>query len=213
MTTINRDRDKSAVYYAESVVFDNTLFDSPLHSDDFIALANSLFAHDWWERHGIPIPIIEPTTSKDTTSYALTQCDNPHIDPIIRIAPCHITAHTIAHEASHIAQYHFYNPSSYGPVESHGREFRATYLSVVEIVLGEKAAHDLRVKFTEFVKVRPESAPGLPGSVMCVPRPKRECDPSGMGLYQMMRLRQDVEEIRKLHTAPRTPRLNGAIAL
>lgn len=208
------DPDQQAVYYAERVTFEDTLFEAPLHSDDFMRLADRLFTHDWWERHNIPVPIIEPTTSKDTTSYAWLHDTKPEKDPVIRIAPMHINPWILAHEVSHVAQYHFYSLRHYGQTESHGREFRATYLSIAEIVLGQEAADTLRDNFTQFIKVRPEHAPGKPGSIMCVPRPKPEHDPAGCGLYPLWRLEEQIAALQQLRPiVTSVPRLNGAIAL
>ncbi len=211
-----KDPDQQAVYYAERVTFEDTLFEEPLHSDDFMALANRLFTHDWWERHSIPVPIIEPTTSRDSTSYAWIHNERVGKDPIIRIAPHDINARVLAHEAAHIAQHYFYKWDSYGPIEAHGREFRATYLSVAEIALGRGATSTLGANLTQFVKVRPEHAPGQPGSIMCVPRPRPEHGPIGLGLYPTWRLERQTAELNQLRQrlpAVSTPRISGAIAL
>lgn len=210
----NDDPDQQAVYYAEHVAFEDTLFETPLHSDDFMKLADRLFTHDWWERHNVPVPIIEPTTGRDTSSYAWLHNTRPEKDPVIRIAPMHINPWILAHEAAHVAQYHFYKLRHYGITESHGREFRATYLSVAEIVMGKEAADRLRVAFGRHVPVRPEHALGKPGSIMCVPRAKPEHDPAGLGIYPMWRLEQHQAEMKKLQQPVITPgRINGAIAL
>lgn len=214
MRLCNEDPDKQSVYYAEQVSFKGTLYQEPLHSDDFMILADRLFTHDWWERHNVPVPVIEPTTSMDMSSYAWIYRNRVHMDPVIRIAPHDINPHVLSHEAAHIAQYHFYKPSSYGLTEVHGREFRATYASVVEIVLGLHAATVLRASFDKFVTVRPEHAPGMPGSIMTVPRPKPEHDPTGAGLFPIWRLEQQKAELDKLQpVVSSTHRLNGAIAL
>lgn len=211
MSRRSDDPDQQAVYYAERVAFEDTLYAEPLHSDDFMRLADRLFTHDWWERHNVPIPIIEPTTSKDSTSYAWLHYDRPEKDPVIRIAPTDINPWTLAHEAAHVAQYHFYTPGHHGDIESHGREFRATYLSVAEIVLGREAADRLRDNFTQFVPVRPQHAPGKPGSIMTVPRPT-----TGTGLFPSWRLEQQRDAMMRLQQSPTVSsatRINGAIAL
>ena len=216
MTHKAKDPDQQAVYYAERAAFENTLFQEPLHSDDFMRLADSLFTHDWWVRHKIPVPTVEPTSSKDHTSYAWLYSARPEKNPIIRIAPCDIHAWALAHEASHVAQFYFYNIGRYGPTEHHGREFRATYLSVAEIILGREAADTLRDNFIQFVQVRPEHAPGKPGSIMCVPKPRREHDPTGMGLFPSWRLEQHaiaMDNLRQRMPVSSILRSNGAIAL
>lgn len=212
----NDDPDKQAVYYAEQVTFVDTLYAEPLHTADFMRLADRLFTHDWWERYNISVPVIEPTTAKDTTSYASIYCEKPEKDPIIRIAPTDINPWILTHEAAHIAQYHFYREDSYGVIESHGREFRATYLNVAEIVLGLDAADSLRRHFDQFVPVRPEHASGQPGSIMCVPRPRPEHDPAGIGLFPSWRIEKQNELLKQWHERPVVTsgqRINGAIAL
>lgn len=210
------DPDQQAVYYAERVAFDGTLFADPLHSDDFMRLADRLFTHDWWVRHNLPVPIIEPTTREDKTSYAWIHQWDPHKDPIIKIAPTDINAWVLSHEAAHVAVYGFYNVKTYGLHESHGREFRATYLSVAEIMLGKDAALSLRDNFDRFVAVRPKHAPGMPGSILCVPKPRAEHDPSGMGIFPTWRLERQKALMDAWNARPvvsSTPRINGAIAL
>jgi hypothetical protein len=211
-----KDRDQQAVYYAEKVAFEGTLFAEPLHSDDFMRLADSLFTHDWWERYRIPVPTIEPTKRRDATSYLSIYHDRPEKDPIIRIAPTDINPWILAHEASHLAQYHFYRANSYGLIETHGREFRVTYLRVAEIVLGREAADTLRNKFSVFVPTRPEHAPGMPGSIMCVPKPRPEHDPNGTGLFPLWRLERQNNIMKQWNDRPvvsSVERVNGAIAL
>lgn len=209
-----RDPDKNDVYYAERMTFVSTLFDEPMSSDDFMRLAERLFTHEWWVRSNVPVPVIEPAKKRDKTSYAAFYPNDIRRDPIIRILPHDINAWVLAHEASHIAQFHFYKPGSYGKIESHGREFRATYLRIVEIVLGRDAADDLRANFDTYVRVRPKHAPGMPGSIMTVPRPRPEWDPSGMGLYPLMRLEQQKSVLDSLPPVTSfVTRINGAIAL
>lgn len=212
----SKDPDQQAVYYAERVAFEDTLFSEPLHSDDFLRLADRLFTHDWWERYNIPVPVIEPTTSKDRTSYAWIICHDICNGPVIRIAPTDINPWVLAHEAAHVAQYIFYKVGTYGPTESHGREFRATYLRVAEIVLGKEAADTLRDNFTQFITVRPEHVPGMPGSIMTIPRLRPEHDLTGMGLFPMWRLEQQADALKQLRQrslVSSAPRINGAIAL
>lgn len=209
----SKDPDQQAVYHAEQVTFEDTLFEAPLHSDDFMRLATDLFAHDWWERNGIPVPIIAPTTGRDTTSSAWVHCGT-NMDPVIKIAPVQINAWTLAHEAAHVAQYHLYTPGGYAydNIESHGREFRATYLSVAEILLGREAADALRDNFTQFVGVRP----GVLRSILITPLPRREHGPADMGLFPAWRLAQQQADFARLQQripAPSVQRINGAIAL
>jgi len=184
MSVRRSDPDRQSVYYAERTVFTDTEYDKRLSEGDFIRLFNRLFEHDWWERHNIPIPVVEPTLVEDgdSPSYALLDTENVANDPILRIAEHQVNACILAHEASHLAAYHFYKQHSYGLIECHGREYRATFAAVAEIVLGVEAATKLRKAFSNFIKVRPEHAPGMPGSIMTVPRPKPEHDPFGVGL-------------------------------
>lgn len=209
-----KDPDKQAVYYAERVAFEDTLFEASLQSGDFMRLADRLFTHDWWERYGVPVPVIEPTTSKDITSHVEVHYGMIERDPVIRIAPTDINPWILTHEAAHVAQYYFYKADSYGKIEAHGREFRATYLSVAEIVLGREAADTLRDRFNQHITVRPEHAVGMPGSIMCVPKPRHEHDPTGLGLYPTWRLEKQREALQQLRPVVSSiPRINGAIAL
>lgn len=216
MSRAPKDRDQQAVYYSEKMAFEGTLFAEPLHSDDFMLLADRLFTHDWWERYRIPVPRIEPTKRSDRNSYLSLYHDQPEKDPVIRIAPTDICPWILAHEAAHLAQYHFYRAGSYGLIEVHGREFRATYLRVAEIVLGLEAAETLRDKFSMYVPTRPEHAPGMPGSIMCVPKPRPEHDPNGVGLFPLWRIETLLSTIKQLRERPvvsSVERVNGAIAL
>jgi hypothetical protein len=207
------DPDQQAVYYAERTVFEGTLYDEPLHTDDLMGIANRLFATDWWQRPCIPSPIIEPTSSSDRNSYA-SYVRGANIDPYIRLAPHDINARILAHEAAHVAQFHFYNPTN-RRVESHGREFRAAYVSIAEIVLGRQAAVDLKAAFDRYIPVRPEHAIGKPGSIVTVPKPDKAHDPEGIGLLPSLRLHQQLESMAALRPTASSSglRVNGAIAL
>lgn len=195
------DPDQQAVYYAERVAFENTLFAEDLHSDDFITLAEMLFASDWWERNKVPVPHIEPTTSRDTTSYAWVHLHDPSRDPIIRIAPHDINVWILTHEAAHVAQYHLYP----GAAQSHGQEFRDTYLEVARIVLGDEAADNLAANFRMFIPLH--GSPYRPD--FSASRP----DVLGVGLYPSWRLEKHLQNISALDLAPTISRVNGAIAL
>lgn len=216
-----KDPDQDAVYHAEEIVFSNTLFEEPLHSDDLLHLADELFSHDWWEQFNIPTPTIEPTTSRDTTSSAQFFPSRSGGDALIRIAPHQVTPRILAHEAAHVAQDYFYSLTLRPDLEDHGREFRSAYLVVAEILLGRQAALNLADAFARFVPQRPEHAPGQKGWVVTLPRNRTSQDPERMGIYPAWRLRQQMEEADRLrkNIAAWTPsptddlRIGGAIAL
>ncbi len=217
--TRRRDPDKEAVYYAEEVVFAETLHAEPIHSNDLMYLADQLFSHDWWERYKIPVPTIEPTRATDKSSHAETHGSWFNKSSVIRLAPQSINPWFLAHEAAHIAQFYFYNSTHHPLLEAHGREFRASYLAVTEILLGQRAARDLSASFDRHVRVRRQHKPGKPGSVVTVPKPDPFVTPV-RGLFPAWRDEQQVRQLkaikdRVLIDAPMytIPRVNGAIAL
>jgi hypothetical protein len=212
--TQRNDPDQQALYFAERTAFHETLHDEALDSDDFLMLAHRLFSHDWWERNRVPVPEIEPTSSQDTSSYASVYADRPEKDPIIRIAPCDIRPWVLAHEAAHIAHYHFYRQDNYGVIEAHGLEFRQTYLAVAEIVLGAEASQTLVANFDLHIAKRPGGRFDHPSNRVRIPGPRSRYDLAGEGLYPAWRSGKQREALRQPHPVGLVvPRINGAIAL
>lgn len=208
-----KDPDKQAVYFAEALVFDDTLFKDPLHTSDFLLLADRLFKSEWWVKHSIPVPVVEPTRASDTSSYARI-FGNDSKEPLLRVSPFDVNAHTLAHEAAHVAQFYFYNPRHQLGFESHGREFRATFLVVTEILLGREAADDLRASFARHIAERPEHAAGMPGSILTVPQVNADPESNAMGIYPAWRLSKQAAAFKRATaTLPTGLRLYGAIAL
>lgn len=152
---MSSDPDQQAIYYAESLTFDETLFVDQLHTDEFIELATLLFSHSWWAENSITIPSIKPTTKRDTASHA--RIYHPYSaagddrEAVLHIAPSQIDVHTLAHEAAHVAQYHLFPVRLNPHLQSHGKEFRAVYLMVVSILLGYDACVALADNFSRFI--------------------------------------------------------------
>jgi hypothetical protein len=198
------DPDRQAVYYAESLTFEETLFSDQLHTDEFVELAVSLFNHSWWVENSIPVPSIKPTTGRDTASYA--RLYHPHSaaderEPALHIAPNQIDAHTLAHEAAHVAQYHIY-PMALNPgIQSHGLHFRAVYLIVTSILLGYDACTSLADNFSRFI---PDHS--------WLPYAKDLEGIGGRGIYQKWCLDRSLSAINNLKV-PTSGRNNGPIAL
>lgn len=195
------DPDQQAVYYSEEVAFANTLFAEPLHTEDLMTLADRLEQSEWWKRCRLPELIIEPTTAKDISSCAT-------YDGVIRIAPTQINAWTLAHEAAHIAQFAMYVDYLNPDLEGHGREFRACYLAIAEILLGQDAAYELRLNFERrFTRTY---------DTICTV-PKVDPDADSDGIYPRWAIEQSYIELVQLRRRMDLPRgydrINGAIAL
>lgn len=203
------DPDQQAVYHAEALTFNETLYDAPMHSSELLYLAGCLFDHDWWASHKIPVPTIEPTGAKDTSSHATVRFWR-NGGSIIRLSPYDINPRVLAHEAAHIAQYHFYNPDYNPEMQGHGREFRDTYLIVAEILLGSSAAKELSSAFARHVL-------STPGTISTIPTPDPSLDPDGIGIFPRWRMREQADELeglrQRIAATIKTPRINGAIAL
>lgn len=151
------DPDRQSVYYAEALTFEETLFTDPLHTTEFMELANLLFHSPWWSSNSIPTPVIEAILghrNEPRASYAEVYHPHSAYDEglsYIRIAPDQIDVHTLAHEAAHVAQYHIF-PIRLNPhIQSHGKEFRATYLMITSILLGYNACVSLADNFSRFI--------------------------------------------------------------
>lgn len=193
------DPDRQAVYYAERLTFEETLFQDQLLTEEFINLAARLFSHPWWVERSIPVPTINPTTGRDTSSYALLY--HPHsaadeMDPALHIAPNQIDAHTLAHEAAHVAQYHIY-PMALNPgIQSHGLHFRAVYLIVTSILLGYDASTALADNFSRHL---PDHS--------WLPYAKDLEDVGGHGIYKRWCLARSLAAINdiKVPTSERGP--------
>lgn len=204
-----KDPDQQAVYYAERVTFVDTLYDEPMHSSELLYLAGCLFDHDWWVKHKIPVPTIEPTGAKYRSSHATTRLYRGG-GSVIRLAPCDINPWVLAHEAAHVAQFHFYNPDYNSDMADHGQEFRACYLNVAEILLGRGAAEDLNSNFDRHIFSASDS-------IVTVPSIDRSLDSDGIGIFPRWRMREQATEFeglrQRIAATTGTPRLNGAIAL
>lgn len=149
------DPDKLSVYRAEEMTFEGTVFTDPLHTEEFIDLAILLFEHFWWSDNSIPTPAIKPTTKRDSSSYARIyhspSAAGDDREPVLHIAPNQIDVHTLAHEAAHVAQYYLFPVYLNPRLQSHGKEFRATYLIVASILLGYDAAEALAENLSRFI--------------------------------------------------------------
>lgn len=203
---MSSDPDKQAVYYAESVTFDGTLFTEPLHTNEITELAYRLFSHSWWTVNSIPVPIIKPTTGNDTSSYA--RIYHPYSiygddrDSTIHISPHDINAHTLAHEAAHVAQYHLFPLAMNPHIRSHGPEFRAVYLTVANILLGFDVVDTLADNFTRFL-----SDDSLQNQSL-------DLDTDTIGIYPEWRLAKTIADLVKvLPPGDNNLRMSGAIAL
>lgn len=215
MTRPENDPDRKTVYHAESLAFGDTVFDEPVHSSEFLYLAGQLFAHDWWVSNKIPIPFFEPTNGSDS-SHATVRSTRIGGESIIRMAACDINPRVLAHEAAHIAQSHFYNPD-FVDIPGHGREFRACYLNVAEILLGRDAASNLKANFDAKLVDPFEGKRGQPGWILTVPDVDRALDNEGLGLFPRWRAREQATEFEGLRQRIKAslgqPRINGAISL
>lgn len=206
-----KDPDKQAVYYSEEVTFLDTLYAEPMHSSELLYLAGCLFDHDWWVKHKIPVPTIEPTSAKDRSSHASVGLRR-NAGSVIRLAPNDINPWVLAHEAAHVAQFHFYNPGFNPDLQNHGREFRACYVAVAEILLGVEAADELSLNFARRIPL-----PASPDTVLTVPYPETSLDPEGTGIFPRWRARQQADEFeglrQRIAATIGVTKINGAIAL
>lgn len=210
MTKTKQDPDKKAVYYAEEVTFVDTLYAEPMHSSELLYLAGCLFDHDWWVQHKIPVPTIEPTSAWHRSSHATVRL-NPNGGTVIRLAPNDINPWVLAHEAAHVAQFHFYNPDYCPDMKDHGREFRACYRNVAEILLGSAAAVELELNFARHIFTADQN------TILTVPGLDPTLDPEGTGIFPRWRMRQQADEFeglrQRIAATISVPRLNGAISL
>lgn len=202
-----QDPDQQAVYYAERLVFEDTLYEEAVGDADIKALADELFGSDWWQANRIPVPTLHHRRLE-----ALNSCANFYTSnrpPEIRFCAEQINAWILAHEASHIAQYHIWGTGT----ASHGVEFRSAYVTIAGILLGSTAATDLLNSFNRFL-------PGLEAQPNVPEAEKPD------GIYQIWRARQAVDQLNRtiarqramdLHPSNQRPstltRINGAIPL
>lgn len=214
-----RDPDQSAVYHAEKMVFENTLYEEVLSDADFMDLAKCLFVSEWWLRHDIPTPEIKPRRREATNSYARSFHPDWGAPPEMRFCLGQTNPWILAHESAHIATDHLFDSVLNPTIESHGREYRACYLLVAEILLGSDAAKRLEASFDMFVRLRPgqPQAPTISNTV--------QRDDESEGIFPAFRRRRQIEEIERArqrakdlhpHSRSRTvavERINGAIPL
>jgi hypothetical protein len=205
---MSTDPDRQTVYYAEGLAFEGTLYTEALHTKEFTELAWRLFTHPWWARNSIPVPIILPTDGNDTAScakiyhpYSIYGDDR---EPELHISPYDINVHTLAHEAAHVAQYHFFPLAKNPNVQDHGEEFRTTYVTIANILLGSDAAAMLSDSFSRFF-------PDFAWNTFLL-----DLDDSGSGIYPTWRAIRSADALlQTTKNAPKTSplRINGAIAL
>jgi hypothetical protein len=109
-----------------------------------------------------------------------------------------------------VAQFHFYNRDFNPDLTDHGREFRACYQKVTEILLGREAAMDLGITLDLYVSDKP-------GTIITVPSVDPSLDPDGVGIFPRWRSRKQADELeglrQRIAATLGAPRLNGAIAL
>lgn len=196
-----KDPDKQAVYDAEEFVFGNTLFDELVTDADIQEMADELFSSDWWIKNKIPTPLLRLRRLEAGASMASAYMPSSGRPPEIKFTYEQINPWTLAHEASHIAQYHLCQ-YPHAPVEGHGVEFRQAYLTVTEILCGRQAAQDLATSFAMRVSPRPFSA----SSCTLTSR-----DPEG--IFPRWRLRKQLEQMKRVQSDMPSIRINGAIAL
>lgn len=198
-----RDPDKRAVYEAEEFVFGGTLFDELVTDADIHELADELFGSDWWVMNKIPAPELRLRRLDAATSMASSYHPSSGRAPEIKFTAEQINVWTLAHEASHIAQYHLCQ-YPHVPVEGHGPEFRRAYYTVTEILCGRQAAQDLGLSFGTRIPPRvPLRDPSFPSN------PSLDTQ----GIYPRWRLRRQLAELNKNRTVSGPIRINGAIAL
>lgn len=195
------DPDKQAVYDAEEFVFGGTLFDELVTDADITELADELFGSDWWSKNKIPTPEIRLRRLEAGTSMASSYHPSSGRPPTIHFTYEQVNPWTLAHEASHIAQYHLYNyPAT--PLQGHGPEFRQVYVTVAEILCGREAAQNLATSFAMRVAPRPFSA-----STCSIVTANAE------GIFPRWRLRKQLEQMKRIQPDTPSIRINGAIAL
>lgn len=214
-----RDPDKYAVYHAEQMVFENTIYEEVLSDAEFVKLADCLFVSEWWLTHDIPTPEIRARRREATNSYARSYSPDWGAPPEMRFCLGQTNPWILAHESTHIATDHLYNTTINPTVEPHGREFRECYLLVAEILLGSATASRLEASFDMFVRIRP-GQPQAPA----VSRSMKRNDESE-GIFTEFRMRRQIEEIERasqrlknLHPHSRArivdvDRIDGAIPL
>jgi hypothetical protein len=197
------DPDQDAVYYAESLVFENTLFNELVTDADIQELADELFYSDWWTQNNLPVPLLRVRRLEATRSIANHFPTNSGRRPEIAFAAEQVNPWTLAHEAAHIAQYELFQ-SPFRTIQSHGPEFRTAYVAVADVFCGRQAAWDLMNSFTTHLPARSNVA-------VHTALTSRDEDPEG--IFPRWRLRQQLTEIKRFQPAPDPIRINGAIAL
>lgn len=195
------DPDQQSVYYAERLVFENTLYDELVTDSDIHALAEELFCSDWWQANKIPTPVLRHRRREALRSVATSFHPSYGRPPEISFCVDQINPWILAHEASHVAQHHLFNVMSNSAVKDHGPEFRDVYLSITHVFLGEQAAKDLKISFSRFTPPTPVIAG--------IERPNTNITE---GILQKFRVRRQVENMNKV-ASNISGKINGAIPL
>lgn len=199
------DPEQDATYFAEDTVFEGTLFDVTVTDADIQTLAEELFGSDWWQSQGIPMPSLSLRRLEAQASHARSYHPWSDKTPEIRFCVSQVNPHILAHEAAHVAADHLFATHYNSDIQAHGPEFRATYLAVAKLFLGERAADDLSSAFNKYTK------PLTAGQITLadpdnVPYPE--------GIFPRWRNLRNIEEMRRITAENSGPeRIAGAIAL
>jgi hypothetical protein len=129
------DRDRQAAYDAERFAFEGSWLMGRISSAQAIALAQPIVATPAWRRL-VPEPI----------AFSTTVGANSWCDGALRIAFApRVERATVAHELAHAAAFHRAAGSA-----GHGAGWRGWFVTVVQVVHGDEAAHELAAAFATY---------------------------------------------------------------
>ena len=135
---MSRDIHKSRVYYAEKLVFAETLFNEGMGAA-VVELFEAIVTSPWWRSEVVVTPTLEPKRREANHSTA-------HGSNKVRLAVSQEDAWTLIHELAHVA--HSAVDRTYAD-QGHGPEFRRWYVDLTVVVGGQEAADRLAKSFIE----------------------------------------------------------------
>lgn len=135
---MSRDVNKSRVYYAERLVFAETLFEEAM-GGAVVELFEAIVASPWWRSEVGATPKLEPARREANHSYAKGAF-------LVRLAEHDQNAWSLTHELAHIA--HSAVDRTHTD-QGHGPEFRRWYVDLTVVVGGQEAADRLAKSFIE----------------------------------------------------------------
>ncbi len=135
---MTRDSDRSRVYAAEDLVFDETLFTEPLGATGIVEMARLIAADPWWLAEGIEFRVTPARRESHHSSARVTAGVAR-----IRLSLRQEDAATLAHELAHLVATHRGGRTGHGPL------FRAAELDVVAVVCGTAASARLARAFAD----------------------------------------------------------------